>query len=721
MDVNAGIVRNFLAKSLPELFMRRRVQQTVRKVVSGENDFADADELRTLLLSYDVISFDYFDTLASRSISLHALQDLTARQGAQMMTRYGDAFPEHLLRNSRRWFQERLKSYYKSLGSELYRNEVDLRDLFEHALRPYLTDAEKRATVVDDLVGYEVDLEKVVLKTHEDFQDLLKFLDANGKTVILTSDMYLSRNDLIEITTAQGLLPYFDHVFVSATTGVTKNSGLLFKEIDRELGFTSERRIHLGDNYTNDFVRPRENDWDALRYFQPDREALRRTLEMEYRLGECTEKKRFERFLSGYLTDSQPDAQRLMAASFAVFVRRVVERAQKTGVDTVYFLTRDGTIFGEIAQDFLDGPHGRGLLRDVKLDTLAFNRRMGVLLEYPGIEDRNWLTHHVRYLNDTPISLRTIMQTFGVKADEIEGVSEEERRLVEVCLATPQVRDMDMEELATHPNIQDGLDRALRHKRQNVVLRYLKERGVLDPDRHLMFVDVGYSGTVLKSLSKIFANTEFGRLNPIKDCGARIELCMFASNRFLPDNFGQMHPRCEVGPGLVINADTKEGRAASINFSWLEPFCLDRSLGSLNGYRDGDMGALEPTFDDVSYDSKADVVRVQLIAAAREYFDLAVESNLSVERLDAMIVEKMMQSFTRPSTGTVKLVRDLLHDTGNSETTLESSVQKVRWSHLRRDLSRALSEDKWAQGSLRHSGLGFLTPLFNLMISRALR
>ncbi|SMR70626.1 haloacid dehalogenase superfamily, subfamily IA, variant 1 with third motif having Dx(3-4)D or Dx(3-4)E [Aliiroseovarius halocynthiae] len=720
MDVNAGLARNFLAKSLPDLFMRRRVRQTVGQVKSGKNDFVYANELRTLLLGYNVISFDYFDTLASRSISLNALQDLTARHGAKVLARHSDDIPEHLLSNSRRWFQERLKAYYESLAHDRYRNEVDLRDLFDRVLRPYLADASQRAEVVDELVGYEVDLEKLVLETHDDFRDLLKFLKDNGKTIILTSDMYLSRDDLIEITTAQGLRPYFDHVFVSATTGVTKNSGLLFNEIDRELGFTNERRIHLGDNLTNDFTRPREFGWDARRYFQPKREAHRRTLEMEYRLGECTEKKRFDRFLSSYLGKSQPDAQRLMAASFAVFVRRVVARAQQTGVDAIYFLTRDGTIYGEIVKDFLSSFHGRGLLQNVKLKTLALNRRTGVLLEYPGIIDRGWMEHNVRYFNNTPVSLRTIMQTFGVQTSEVEGLSDDEQRLVESCLVTPQVRDMDMDELDAHPNIRDGLDRALHHKRQKAI-RYLEQQGILNPDRSFLFVDVGYSGTILKNLSRYFSDTEFGQHTPIENTGARLELCMFASNRFLSGNYGQLHPKCQVSPGMVINTDTKEGRAASVNFSWLEPFCLDRTLGSLNGYQGGEKGTMDPVFGEGRDKPETDTVRAQLLAAARDYYDLSVKANLSIERLDAMIVEKMLHSFVCPTSQTVTLVRELLHDTGNSETNLESSVQKVRWFRVRRDISRVLSEDKWAQGSLRHSRVGWLIPLFNWAISRAYR
>lgn len=720
-DPNASLIKTYIAKTFPKRAIKYGIKNRMAGAKSDLGNFQSADELRSLLLAYDMISFDYFDTLASRNISLPAIQDMTARYGAILAGAVCPELRRNALRHSRSWFAETLKHHYMSLSNDGFRNEVALDDLFDRVLKDYVPEQGLRTSLVDKIVRYETALECLVLQPHPDFIALIRFLKASGKTVILTSDMYLSRDAIIQVLKHQGIHDLFDRVYVSSTSRVTKHSGALFKQIDQQSTFSGKSRFHVGDNYNNDCVQPRKNGWSALHFFQPDYEATRQKLDLEYRFGQTSEDARFQTFQNAYCRGGIPSSLRMLSATFAIFVRRLIERAHMRQVDALYFLTRDGTIFHDIAQAFLDSPHGQGLLEGTNVEIMAVNRRSGVLLEYPGLDDLGWLTFNVSYLKDSPVSLRTIMKTFAVTVDDLGQLSPRDMRLVKRCLQTRQVMDLSMENLAKRPQIRQALDQALQHKKEQA-RSYLKQKGLLDPKKSILLVDIGYSGTALKSISRLLFQEQVAPGSAeARDVGARVELSMFAGNRFLGNNLGQMHPKCHLDDGVIINSETAGGRALGINFSWLEPLCLDRSLGTLQGYRADDAGLLEPVFNPAVEDPDFIALRRDILRSAQEYFDLSVQSNIDLDRLDDRMTEAMIDTFVKPSRQTVAMVKTHLHHVGNADSEYTSPVRKISLRHLVRDISQVLAADQWAQGSLRESGLSILTPALNHFLSKALK
>jgi FMN phosphatase YigB (HAD superfamily) len=78
-------------------------------------------------------------------------------------------------------------------------------------------------------------------------------LKAYGVDVVATSDTYLPDHGLKQLL-AQHSLP-IDRVFCSASLGVSKRHGRLFKRVLDDLEVEPSRLVHLGDNFKSDVVR----------------------------------------------------------------------------------------------------------------------------------------------------------------------------------------------------------------------------------------------------------------------------------------------------------------------------------------------------------------------------------------------------------------------------------------------------------------------------------
>lgn len=524
-----SIFKLLAAKLYPERAAAHLTRRRLRQFAQDANNVTDFAALRTLLLPYEVVSFDFFDTLVWREVALEDVQRKTADFGARFLRGDDGPLPAGLLLHCRQRYQETVKMRPRP-GEEL-RNEADLADVFDGALAPYVRDPARRQRAVAALIAYEIETERRVLVADPAMRTLLEELRAAGKTLVLVSDMYFDETHVRALLDHLGLLALFDHVFVSATVGVTKHSGLLFAHIDAALGLAGRRRIHFGDNWNNDTVQPRRMGWDALHYLNPENEVRKDRLEFLARMGANARKGAAHETLAGLLSGGAEDALTLTAGAFSVFARRVVERAVQGGYDRILFLTRDGTIYRELAEGWLAGSGVAGVLDLPPMADLAFSRRAGVLLNAPDPEAapqgwRDWLWHNVPWLSQRPPALATILRTFSVAPAELALPPDLEAE-VAACLAGDDPdSDLGFDLLEARPELYEPLKAALTARRDRV-RGYLDQMGLFDRDEKILLVDIGYSGTAAKALSDHIAQREAEGL-PVR---TRLSMMLMAANR----------------------------------------------------------------------------------------------------------------------------------------------------------------------------------------------
>lgn len=703
------------AAVMPRLAAQTLADRYANRVEVDANNVSSVKALDMVLLPYDVVSFDFFDTIVWREVALADVHRKTSEFADSFLRGDDGPLPRGLLLHSRGRFQGMVKQ--RGRAQTPPRNEVDLRDVFDGAVAPYIKGERDRGNAVQALLDYEIETESQVLTVDPEMRALLVRLRAQGKMVILISDMYLDEAQMLPLLDRLGLRELFDHIFVSATVGVTKHSGLLFAHVDEALSLHDRRRFHLGDNWTNDVTRPREFGWDSLHYFNPENEQRKYALEAVEKLGAQSDRQGLRDLRAAIQVDDSADGTlNLMALCLALFARQTISQAITGGYDRVLFLTRDGTLFHELAGQFLADCGAFPALKLPVLEQFAFSRRAGILLNYPEMTAANWsdyLRSNTEWVVEHPASLRGILKAMGLGADDMD-LNAHQRALVETCLAeTDPKSDIEFDDLLRrHESLVVQIHAALIARRDRI-RRYVDETGLLSRNEKILMVDIGYSGTVAKAVSE-YMNMQESDGVPVR---SRLTLLMFAGNRYFKNNLPQMHPRIAVlAPGLVTR-DSWKHRALAANFSWLEPFTVDRLRGSLRDFQDGRGGALVPVFaQPPAPDEAGGIARKALLAAARKGEQALRQSPMPYDQAYALIVEMLVSRFTRPTWDTVHAMAAVTHHAGIGEIKKNDVLTRVRPWRLLADVRHCIYNDHWLQGSMKKARLGWLIPPFNRLI-----
>ncbi len=659
------------------------------------------------LVAHDVVSFDLFDTLVMRDIALADVQRKTSDFADAFVRADNGPLPKGLLFNTRNLLQQeqQRRCVLETGGS---RNEIVLAEVFDAALAPYLSDDTARADAVAALVAYEVATEKSVLIVNADMLALLVRLKSAGRRLILISDMYLAAAHIDDILQSLGLAEFFDHVFVSSRVGLTKKSGAMFAHVDQVLGLDGTTRIHVGDNLNNDVDQPRLMGWEALHYVHPGHEKRRAELDIAARLGTATHGRAFRALLADYGTGGKPGLEHLAAAGFAIFARRILSRAVQGRFDRVLFLTRDGTRFRDAITTFLHDQWPGGTKVCPPLGDMAFSRRMALLLNYPEMDDDDWqgyLIHSVLSLNRTPLSIRTIMRSFGIAAAELENLSPDRRAEVDGYLqGDDPATDLGFDQLLAREDLLMPLHLALVARRQRIKT-YLDQLGLFDRDERILLVDIGYSGTAMKSISQyMFAHEAEGRA-----VTSKLEVLLLAANRHHGWNLGQLHPRVTMHPGELIGTDDWRHRAAAVNFAWLEPFAADSTRGVLLDYTRDSSGRMQPVFARPPTRPDNRAISEQMA----QYEHALRRSSLPAAEADRRMTAYWIGQVIQPGRSTINGIRAYRHQIGHADTVALDVMRPIRPHRLIGDIFHCIETDGWLQGSLRRSGFGLITGLVN--------
>ena len=108
--------------------------------------------------------------------------------------------------------------------------------------------------------------------------NLIKKLKKQGYVIILFSNSCC----LIENKIDTNLLNNIDYIFYSYDLGYTKSDKESYRLIEKQLGYNSNQFLHIGDTYSSDYLKPKENGWEAFLY--DNKEKKTENLEKIYSL-----------------------------------------------------------------------------------------------------------------------------------------------------------------------------------------------------------------------------------------------------------------------------------------------------------------------------------------------------------------------------------------------------------------------------------------------------
>lgn len=287
------------------------------------------EEFVRRLLSYDVISFDIFDTLIFRPFSSPA--DLFFLVGERLDYPDFQRIRCQLEGAARREAFEKRGSY-----------EVTLDEIYA---------VMERETGIPRREGQETEFrtEKELCRPNPYMLQVYRRLLEAGKRVILLSDMYLEKD---RIGTLLALCGYegYEALYLSNDRGKGKFDGALYRLAGEELG-KDLKYIQIGDNMESDVRQARRAGWESIHY--PNVQAMGESFragKMSPLVGgayrgivnahlHCGLKVYSREYEYGFVYGG------LLILGYCHFIH---EYAQAHQIDKILFLARDGDILKQV-------------------------------------------------------------------------------------------------------------------------------------------------------------------------------------------------------------------------------------------------------------------------------------------------------------------------------------------------------------------------------------
>lgn len=290
-------------------------------------------------------SFDIFDTLITRTTAsprgiFAIMQERLKREAiAGLSSLVTDNF-----------YQVRVQ------GEEVARSmlinatcqDVTLEEIYEVIQENYQLSNE----VIRQLIQLELDTEfENILPIMENIEKLKQFYK-NGETVILISDMYLSQNQIRKLLVKVDSVFQEIKMYVSAEYKRTKASGQLYRLVQRQEHISWDDWEHIGDNAYSDVTVPIRLGIKACRFSGNLDCSWQKFLLQEHRENAA------QQLVAGAarraLGQKPPAYSYIVGAGYSApilypYVTWVIEESISKGIQTLYFIARDGYVLKEIA------------------------------------------------------------------------------------------------------------------------------------------------------------------------------------------------------------------------------------------------------------------------------------------------------------------------------------------------------------------------------------
>ncbi|MGI6011837.1 MAG: hypothetical protein ACOX8H_10130 [Ruminococcus sp.] len=283
------------------------------------------EELAEKLLSYDVISFDVFDTLILRCVS-HPT-DLFYLVGMKL--------------NYPNFKKIRIRAEQEARKKKGGAGEVTLAEIWEVLEKECGIEKEKG-------MAAEWEIQKSCCMGNPYFLEVAAILKQHQKCLAVMSDMYLNRRQIGEILKDCGY-GQMEHCFVSCDYGASKWSGSLYEVMREKMG-KEKTYIHVGDQDNSDCRQALAHSFRAVRYRNVNEKGNRyRPEDMSAVTGSI-----YRGIVNAHIHNGLSEFSReyeygyiyggLFVTGYCRFIHTYVQARR---IEKILFLSRDGTVLME--------------------------------------------------------------------------------------------------------------------------------------------------------------------------------------------------------------------------------------------------------------------------------------------------------------------------------------------------------------------------------------
>lgn len=194
---------------------------------------------------FKYVSFDIYDTLIYRDVD-------QPKDVFKIIERFCNGKNEETIDDF-----AKLRAEAEIAARSSHDREITIDDIYEVIAR------NAKKSVCETYKKTENAVEIAVSAPNPGMIEVLNWCKEHGKTVLLVSDMYLSRAVIARILEKNHITNY-DKLYLSSEIGKTKCDGALYDFVLKDCGIDAKQIIHIGDNWKSDFIRPAQKRIGAI-------------------------------------------------------------------------------------------------------------------------------------------------------------------------------------------------------------------------------------------------------------------------------------------------------------------------------------------------------------------------------------------------------------------------------------------------------------------------
>lgn len=333
-----------------DLFWNYAGKDSLETIVNQTLAFKPEEE-RELSTLY---SFDIFDTVFTRKVlEPQGIFYYVKEQAEKSNLGFGSFFTSNYI-NIRKFSEANVREFYhKTLTvRKSDRREITFDEIFDNMQALYnLTDEQVSFLKEKEL---EAELDNVI-PMYERI-GMIERLIENGDTVVLISDMYLSKEMITKMLEKANPILTTIPLFLSSDYGVQKTTKKLFLEVYRSFEeYNFKEWIHYGDNAFADGKMPKQLGIKSVVHkvltFNEYETALTQQIN-SYESFLLAAK--MARFRETHFNKKDYFAYAYISLYFVPYVNWAIGDAMARGIDTLYFISRDGYQLKRIADTIIE-------------------------------------------------------------------------------------------------------------------------------------------------------------------------------------------------------------------------------------------------------------------------------------------------------------------------------------------------------------------------------
>lgn len=445
----------------------------------------DLYNIADIILKHKIISFDIFDTLVFRSVEKP--EDIFELIYDRFKVKIWSECPirKEEFRKMRILAEKKARKN-KIEEKGLTDNEVNLDEIYNELI--YLIKYK------NELINIEKEIEKENIYLNPVTYSLLQYAYECNKKIILVSDMYLKKNEIIELLNSCGVsMELIDNIFVSCEYQKTKHSGKLYKKVLDFYNIKPKEILHIGDNEYADIERAKLYNINSVKYNCISKQYFNFELE-KIKFGFIPTRINSLRKIAINLSSDLKDEEKFwfeigvgILGPFLTFLSQwTIDIAKKNNVSQIYPLMREGVILGKTLRQAAS-------YNNAKIDI----KELFVSRQSTGLASLNELNDEYidKYFLQRIITVDEMLKLLGIHHLNDKFL---------INIRNKSTSKLNSEEIKKLKEIifvnKENIDKTIIEKKE-LLIKYLKHN--INLDKKFMTIDLGYRGTIQENLNLI--------------------------------------------------------------------------------------------------------------------------------------------------------------------------------------------------------------------------